>query len=121
MQSIYPAIKYGDADRAIAWLTQVLGFEEQQVCRSEGGTVEHAELRIAGNLVMLGTGSDALSTIYIALDSPSEIDARYARAKKAGAEIVREIVDTDYGSHEFGVRDPEGHRWSFGTYRPQAK
>ncbi len=23
--------------------------------------------------------------------------------------------DTDYGSHEFGVRDPEGHIWSFGT------
>ena len=42
------------------------------------------------------------------------------RAKAAGAEIVRELSDTEYGSHDFGVRDPEGHIWSFGTYRPQA-
>jgi hypothetical protein len=25
--------------------------------------------------------------------------------------------DTDYGSRDFAVRDPEGNRWSFGTYR----
>jgi uncharacterized glyoxalase superfamily protein PhnB len=58
--------------------------------------------------------------IYIALGSDAAIDAAYARAKAASAEIVRELTDTDYGSHEFGVRDPEGHIWSFGTYRPQA-
>ena len=40
---------------------------------------------------------------------------------RRGAEIVRELTDTDYGSHDFGVRDPEGHVWSFGTYRPQAE
>jgi uncharacterized glyoxalase superfamily protein PhnB len=28
--------------------------------------------------------------------------------------------DTDYGSHDFMARDPEGHIWSFGTYRPEA-
>jgi uncharacterized glyoxalase superfamily protein PhnB len=58
--------------------------------------------------------------IYIALDTPHEIDAAYEKAKAAGAEIVRQLGDTDYGSHDFGVRDPEGHVWSFGTYRPQA-
>ena len=56
--------------------------------------------------------------IYIALDSDGAVDAAHARAKAAGAEIIREIQDTDYGSHEFGVRDPEGHIWSFVTYRP---
>ena len=44
----------------------------------------------------------------------------YARAKAAGAEIVREIEDTPYESREYTARDPEGHVWSFGTYRPQA-
>ena len=27
------------------------------------------------------------------------------------------LHDTDYGSRDFAVRDPEGDRWSIGTYR----
>jgi len=48
----------------------------------------------------------------------SDIDAHYARAKAAGAEIVRPLADTDYGSREYAARDPEGQVWSFGTYDP---
>ena len=33
-------------------------------------------------------------------------------------EIVMEPHDTDYGSREYGARDPEGNLWSFGTYLP---
>jgi uncharacterized glyoxalase superfamily protein PhnB len=29
-----------------------------------------------------------------------------------------DLRDTDYGSREYSVRDPEGHLWSFGTYNP---
>ena len=29
--------------------------------------------------------------------------------------------DTDYGSRDFAVRDPEGNRWSFGTYRGEPR
>src|SRR5204862_7272648 len=47
-----------------------------------------------------------------------DVDAHYARAKAAGAEIVMELEDTDYGSRGYSVRDLEGHLWSFGTYRP---
>ena len=28
---------------------------------------------------------------------------------------------TGHGSREFGVRDPEGNLWSFGTYRGEAR
>ena len=31
--------------------------------------------------------------------------------------VLRELHDTDYGSRDFAVLDPEGNRWSFGTYR----
>ena len=48
-----------------------------------------------------------------------DADAHYARAKAEGAEIVRELADTPYGSREYSVRDVEGHLWSFGTYYPQ--
>ncbi len=29
--------------------------------------------------------------------------------------------DTDYGSRDFAARDPEGNRWSFGTYRGEPR
>ena len=48
-----------------------------------------------------------------------DVDAVYERARAAGAEIIAEPHDTDYGSHDFAARDPEGNRWSFGTYRHQ--
>lgn len=44
-------------------------------------------------------------------------DALHARAEAAGVEIIDEVRETDYGSRDFAVRDPEGNRWSFGTYR----
>lgn len=132
MQSIYPALRYNNAKAAITWLKFALGFEEHEVYAGDGDSIAHAQLNLAGNLIMLGSAKDdapgqspqtlggVSATIYIAFDSAAEIDEHYARAKAAGAGIVRQLCDTDYGSHEFSVRDPEGHVWSFGTYRPQA-
>ena len=54
---------------------------------------------------------------YLVVDDP---DPLYERAKAAGAEILMEPTDQDYGSRDFSVRDPEGNIWSFGTYRPEA-
>jgi uncharacterized glyoxalase superfamily protein PhnB len=132
-QTIYPAVRYNDAKAAIAWLTSVLGFEERQVYANDDGTIAHAELSLNGNLIMLGSAkgdsfgkspSDlggVTATVYIALDSADEVDARFVRVKKAGAKIVRELCDMDYGSREFTIADAEGHIWSFGTYQPQVE
>jgi uncharacterized glyoxalase superfamily protein PhnB len=48
----------------------------------------------------------------------SDADALYARAKAAGAKIVLEIKDEDYGGRGFSCRDLEGRLWNFGTYDP---
>lgn len=45
-------------------------------------------------------------------------DAPYATAKAAGATIVADISDMDYGGRAFSCRDLEGHLWSIGTYDP---
>jgi uncharacterized glyoxalase superfamily protein PhnB len=50
----------------------------------------------------------------------ADADDMYARAKAAGGKIVREIQNTEYGSREFTVKDPEGHSWSAGSYNPWA-
>ena len=61
-------------------------------------------------------GGTTQSPYVVVLDA----DAVYRTAKTAGAEIVTEIADQDYGGRLFVCRDPEGHLWSIGSYDPWA-
>jgi uncharacterized glyoxalase superfamily protein PhnB len=125
-QSIYTTLRYRDAIAAIDFLERAFGFERGAVHQGEDGTVLHAELRYAGEWIMLGSRSDgsdgrlALESgpawAYVVVDDP---DAHHRQAVAAGAEIVRELTDEDYGSRGYTARDPEGNVWSFGTYRPE--
>jgi len=128
--NIFPALRYQDAAAALDWLKKAFGFEEKTVHRDAGGTIQHAVLQLGAGLIMFGqyreTGwlggeaPNALAStlsVYVVVEDP---DAHYARARQAGANIVRELVDEDYGSREYSARDPEGNLWSFGTYDPYA-
>ena len=55
---------------------------------------------------------------YVVTDEP---DTLFARATAAGADVLQGLNETDYGSRGFSVRDPEGNRWSFGTYRGEPR
>jgi uncharacterized glyoxalase superfamily protein PhnB len=61
------------------------------------------------------TGGVGTQSAYVIVE---DADAHYARAKAAGAEIVMEVEDQDYGGRLYSCLDPEGHLWSFGTYDP---
>lgn len=126
--NIFPFLRYRDAPAAIAWLATAFGFERHAVYPGNDGTIAHAQLSLGGGIVMLGSARDDVlgmksprdlgavnQGIYVALD---DIDAHYARARAAGAEILRPLADTDYGAREYTARDLEGHLWSFGTYWP---
>jgi uncharacterized glyoxalase superfamily protein PhnB len=122
-QNVFPALRYRDARAAIEFMKSVAGFEELSVMENEDGTIAHAELAFEGGVVMLGTKRDDDTrfpggpiTIYVALD---DVDAHHGRAVAAGAEVVMELTDQDYGSREYAIRDPDGNVWTFGTYRPQ--
>jgi uncharacterized glyoxalase superfamily protein PhnB len=127
-QTIFPALHYRDADAAIGFLKTAFGFDEKAVHRAPDNSVQHAELLLGDQLVMLGQypaeGAmgghpfDALAStisLYLLVENP---DTHLKRAQESGATIVREIEDTDYGSREYSARDPEGNLWSFGTYDP---
>src|SRR5690606_9565257 len=94
----------------------------------DDGTIAHCELQLGSGVVMLGSDrQDDLRLrspldlggtnqgIYICL---AEIDDHCARARQAGAEIVRDPFETPYGSRDYMARDPEGNLWAFGTYNP---
>jgi uncharacterized glyoxalase superfamily protein PhnB len=120
---IIPTLRYKDATGAIDFLERAFGLERKSVFE-DGGTVHHAELTYDRGMVMIGTAGvgdpqfdTRQSSVYVIV---ADADAAYERARAAGAEISRELQDTDYGSREFTARDPEGNVWSFGTYDPFA-
>ena len=114
--NFYPFTRYADANGAIEWLSRAFGFNEHVVYRGDDAKVHHAEMHLGPGIFMFGEGDPAEHGVYVAVD---DVDSHYARAKAAGAEIVREIEDTPYESREYTARDPEGHVWSFGSYRPE--
>jgi uncharacterized glyoxalase superfamily protein PhnB len=126
-QTIFTPLRYKDAHAAIDFLVEAFGFEKKAVHEGEEGTVAHAELTFDGEMIMLGseaTGDDARRLMvdtgpawtYVVVDDP---DAHFERSKGAGAEVVLEPTDQDYGGRDYTVRDHEGHLWTFGTYRPE--
>jgi uncharacterized glyoxalase superfamily protein PhnB len=125
-----PFLHYEDASAALDWLTEAFGFQRSAVHEGSDGTIAHAEMRVGDGMIMLGSATEndlGMKTpkelgavnqgIYVIVDDG--IDTHYERARGAGAEIVRALHDTDYGSRDYVARDPEGNLWSFGTYRPE--
>jgi uncharacterized glyoxalase superfamily protein PhnB len=44
-----------------------------------------------------------------------DVDAHFRDVTAKGATVEREPTDEDYGQREYGLRDPEGHRWFIAT------
>ncbi len=120
--NVWPTLRANDARGLIKFLTEVVGFQATAVY-ADGDIVHHAELAWPpGGGVMLGsarpddpaavTGPGHFSA-YVVTDDP---DALHARVVQYEAKVVAELHDTDYGSRDFSIEDPEGNRWSFGTY-----
>jgi len=123
--TFYPSLRYADPDAAMEWLERTLGFERREDHRDDSGNLVHAELSLGPAIVMLSAAAAGRepfrslpaggTLVYCGVD---EVEALHDRARDAGAEIALELTDTDYGSRDFTVRDPEGNLWAFGTYRP---
>jgi uncharacterized glyoxalase superfamily protein PhnB len=125
---VWPSLRARNARALIRFLCDALGFEET-VVYGEGERVDHAQLDWPeGGGIMLGSVRDVPDDrwplqpgsfgCYVVTDDP---DAVHARAVAAGAEITDPLHETAYGSRDFAVRDPEGNRWSFGTYRGEPR
>jgi len=129
--TIIPCLRYRDARAAIEWLCRAFGFERRAVYENEDGGVEHAQLTFGSGMVMLGEVRDNAFGRHIA--QPDEIGGRetqcacvivanckshYLQAKAAGAVIVDDYAEKDYGGAGYSCHDPEGHLWYFDSYDP---
>jgi uncharacterized glyoxalase superfamily protein PhnB len=119
---VIPYLIYRDVPEAMAWLQQAFGFE-RVLLHSTGNNRHHGEMRYGPGMIMMGTAASEFDMntpkasgarthgTFIYLQG---VDAHYARAKAAGAEIVQEPVDRDYG-RTYWARDLDGHDWFFTT------
>jgi uncharacterized glyoxalase superfamily protein PhnB len=129
--SVIPALQYNDAKAAIEFLCTAFGFAKNAVYE-EDGLIAHAQLTYGNGMIMMGSAKDTeygkllrrpadvggvTMSVYVVVE---DADAHFARAKAAGAQIVREPVTQDYGGRDYTCKDPEGNVWTFGTYDPAA-
>lgn len=126
--TLYPSLFYRDAPAAIDWLVRAFGFEVlMTVPGAQPGVIAHSELRLGSGIIMAGT-ADAERGMMSPRDLPAvnqglyvyveDVDGLFARATDAGAAVEQPPEDQDYGGRTCGLRDPEGQRWWFGSYRP---
>lgn len=135
---ITPALFYADPKRAIEWLCRTFDFEARLIVEGEGGSVEHSELQLGDDgLIMVsgvGTGGDRqgqewrqrlahpgmvggklTQDLAVHVD---DVDAHCKKARACGATIVYEPATSDYGDdywadRNYAALDCEGHLWWF--------
>ena len=133
MQAVVPMLTYEDVAAAAEWLGRAFGFEESgERFADDEGRVTHAELSFGGGLILLGFASpdyrgprrhaEECEQAARWLDNPyvidgvlvhvPDLDAHLARARAAGATVLRGPEDQPFG-RLYSAADPEGHRWMF--------
>ncbi|MBI1207916.1 MAG: VOC family protein [Azospirillum sp.] len=125
---VLPHIVVADGDAAIAFYKAAFGAVEAFRMAVPGGTkVMHACLLINGGTLMLcddfpeycgGTSRAATAlggspvTLHL---NVADVDAAFARAVAAGAEVTMPLADQFWGARYGTLRDPFGHSWSLST------
>jgi len=121
--SFISSLAYRDNRAALAWLRDAFGFEPSEVLTDAEGNIVHAEMTHGDGVVMIGTewtdwtrspaslGGKNTQRIHVRIERG--IDEHCARARQAGARIVREPEDQFYGERSYIAADPEGHCWTF--------
>jgi uncharacterized glyoxalase superfamily protein PhnB len=119
---VIPLIACADIAAEHDFLVDVLGFAPVDLERTPDGRIVHAEVRIGdrriwihpvntGELEPPGRGPSHGGLVVQVPD----VDDHYERARAAGADIIYEPREQEYGQREYGLRDPEGHLWWIGT------
>lgn len=121
---IIPLLACSDIRREHDFLVDVLGFGSAGLERTSDGRVVHGEVRAGSRRIWLHRVDEAHGLVPPGSGGPAgggivvhvrDVDAHYERVQAAGAEIVSEPRDQDYGQREYGIRDPEGHLWWVAT------
>jgi PhnB protein len=120
-----PFLAVDDAARAIEFYKRAFGARERMRMPTPDGGIAHAEIELAGSVVMLADplpqynwkpprelgGTSVGIGLYVA-----DVDASVRRAVEAGATLRMPVEDKFYGDRYGTVRDPFGHEWQLATH-----
>jgi len=119
--ALCPYLYYVDLPAAIDFLDQAFGFRERFKEVRQDGSLGHVEMELGDAVLMMGSPPGVKSPqqlgqsnvgMYVMVD---DVDAHFARAKAAAADVEGDPVDQPYGVRSYGVKDLEGHQWWFVT------
>lgn len=109
-----PVLRVADLDRSIEWYTDRLGFELLWRGPNDGGG-ENCMIAGGATSMMLSTGTHLgdqprlTGTLYFETIGVRDL---YERIREK-AEMVWPLESMDYGTLEFGIRDPDGYGLAF--------
>ena len=119
--AVTPYLYYEDVGRALKFLAEAFGGRNYGVqMRRPDGKIYHAAMKFGDGLIMMGRPESgyrnpkrlgqATQSLYIDVKN---VDKHFQRAQKAGAIILEEPSNTEYGHRRYRATDPEGHEWCF--------
>ncbi len=119
--AITPYLYYEDVGAALKFLAKAFGLRNHgRPMVGPDGKINHAAMKLGGALIMMGCPGPQFrnpkrlgQTTHSLYVSVQNVDNHHRRARRAGARIIEEPMDTFYGHRRYGAEDPEGHRWYF--------
>ena len=106
-----------DCAQTIDFCKKAFGAKLRMMVKTPTGGVMHAEIEIGDSVLML---TDAMRTpavpagLFVYVEN---VDKVFAKAVKAGAEVVMPVQDMFWGDRFGSVRDPQGNSWGIATHR----
>jgi|SRR5690242_18192861 uncharacterized glyoxalase superfamily protein PhnB len=120
VDTVLPHVKYQNLEEAMAWLIKAFAFQEYYRYGDgpSGGQMWAGKAAIQvrqaatgeRSPAQLGYGTQSL-TVFV-----ENVDQHYARAKAAGAKILEEPHETEYGEYQYAAEDLDGHHWLFSRH-----
>ncbi|HEX4822574.1 MAG TPA: VOC family protein [Acidimicrobiales bacterium] len=118
---VIPVLPCVDIRAEHDFLVSVIGLDSGGLHEHDGRVI-HGEVRAGDRCFWLHETGGAFTTpaasgvrtagivLHVA-----DVDSHFERTRAAGATILRQPTDEDYGQREYGLRDPEGHDWYIAT------
>ncbi len=123
--TITPHLTVRGAAEYIEFLKRAFGAVEIGRALGPGGKLIHAEVRIAGTIVMLnddfpefGLPPLAQGRLPVTLQVyVPDVDALWAQATAAGCQVAMPLADQFWGDRYGMLTDPFGFSWSLATHK----
>lgn len=123
--AVTPYLSIKGAADAIAFYKKAFAAKEIMRMPAPGGTIGHAEIQIGDSRIMLADeyselnfhgpktfgGTSVHMHLYV-----QDVDRVVKKSVRAGAKILRPVIDQFYGDRSGSLEDPFGHVWHVATH-----